>query len=640
MIVRMVSYVTTGYVAQLTDHTGQAYNSTCFFINPFHKLGFSERRMVMKLDFVNVSFIVFWTNANKNGLVSMDELDIGKQVYFNDVIMRKVVSFVNNVRDRQNLELVSVTMNDLSSRVPYISFDNDNSILDIYFTRVEPVMNVSIAGNDFKVMALTSSVRRACPDNPISQPNVCIFKMQHIIKRFSRQIYRLHIGGISDFERRLGYIPDHQLVLSRDLCDEFDQLKNVDSLVLRNLCLMSSVIQYWSSSECILTNQISSLCFHSIWFDHAEDIDNFVTIISGSVRKLYLSDCSGKTIMNIVGRLRNFSSKLKILYIAIDHRTFRTVDQARQLFTEVSKLTDKLHVCVCFSRFVCQPGFRILANVISSLPEFQQITAVELDLGPLRKSMRTYDQFFAGLPKMSQLRVLRLFGFPINYGCMDLWKAMLLSISQLSQITEFSVINLLRNIRTDELRAFCESLPANLSTLALHHVHQLQNDHVSLIAERCPHLDTFYVRDLRSVTSEGTIKALMEFRMLTKIAVCHSGPVTKQAYELLANHEVMPYIEAVILGGNRDHQSGTVLEDLLRRLPHLRVIGTWNRWRDCEYHLWRSSKAYKELLDASCYADCPGCGKDETLFDPPLYFEIGTNIKLNAACGYPVHEEK
>lgn len=49
----------------------------------------------------------------------------------------------------------------------------------------------------------------------------------------------------------------------------------------------------------------------------------------------------------------------------------------------------------------------------------------------------------------------------------------------------------------------------------------------------------------------------MEFRMLTKIAVCHSGPVTKQAYELLANRKAMPHIEAVILGGNRDHQSGS-----------------------------------------------------------------------------------
>ncbi|KAL3986208.1 hypothetical protein ACH3XW_41795 [Acanthocheilonema viteae] len=547
--------------------------------------------------------------------VSMDEWDIGRQVYFNDVIMRKVISFVNDVKHRQNLELVSITMKDLSSRVPYISYNNDNSILDIYFTRVEPVMNISIAGNNFKVTALTSSVRRTCADNPTSQSSVCILKMQHIIKRFSRQICRLHIGGISDFERRLGYIPDHQLVLSRDLCDEFDRLKNVDSLVLRNLCLMSSVIEYWSSSECVLTNRISSLCFHSIWFDHAEDIDNFVSIISGSVRKLYLSDCSGKTIMNIGGRLRTLPNKLDILYIAIDHRTFRTVDQARQLFKEMSKFANRLHICACFSRFVYQPGFRILVSVISLLPEFQQITTVELDLGPLRKNMRTYDQFFAGIPRMSQLRVLRLFGFPINYGCMDLWKMMLRSIAQLSQITEFSVINLLRNIRTDELKAFCESLPVNLSTLALHHVHQFQDDHFSLIAQRCPQLDTFYVRDLRSVTSEGIMKALMEFRMLTKIAVCHSGPVTKQAYELLANREAMPYIEAVILGGNRDHQSGIVPQALLHRLPQLRVIGTWNRWRDCEYHLWCNIKAYKELLDVSCYADCPGCGKDVSLID-------------------------
>uniref|UniRef100_A0A915PKB3 FBD domain-containing protein n=1 Tax=Setaria digitata TaxID=48799 RepID=A0A915PKB3_9BILA len=529
--------------------------------------------------------------------------------------MRSVVSFVNNIRDRQSLELSSRIMNNLSLRVPYISYNNDNGVLDMYFTRVEPVMNVSIAGNDFKVIALTSTVRRSCAENPVSQSGACILKIRRIIERFSKQIYCVNIGGISDFERRLGYIPDHQLVLSRDLCDELDQLTNVDTLVLRNLCLMSSVINYWSSSECVLTNHISNLCFHSIWFDHAEDIDNFVSIISGSVKKLYLSDCSGKTIMNVGGRLRALFTKLDILYIAIDYRTFRTADQARQLFKELSELAHQLHICACFSRFVCQPGFRILINVISLLPEFQQITTVELDLGPLRKNMRTYDRFFAGLPHMTQLRVLCLFGFPINYGCMGLWKQMLHSISQLSQITEFSVINLLRNIRTDELKAFCESLPTNLSTFALHHVHQLQDDHFSLIAQRCPRLDTLYVRDLRSITSDGIIKVLMEFRMLTKIAVCHSGPVTNQAYELLANREAMPHIEAVILGGNRDNQSGAVLEALLRRLPQFRVVGSWNRWRDCEYHLWRSSQAYRELLAASCYADCPGCGKDVSLID-------------------------
>uniref|UniRef100_A0A0R3RV96 F-box domain-containing protein n=1 Tax=Elaeophora elaphi TaxID=1147741 RepID=A0A0R3RV96_9BILA len=575
-----------------------------------------------------------------NVAVSMDEWDIVKQVYFNELIMRKVVSFVSDVRDRQNLELASIIMNDLSSRVPYISYNNDNSILDLYFTRVEPVMNIDVAGNEFKVAALTSSVRRACMDIPICQPKVCILKMHHIIKRFSRQIRRLRIGGISDFERRLGYIPDHQLVLSRDLCDEFDQLKNVESLVLRNLCLMSSVIEYWSGSKCVLTNGISSLCFHSIWFDHAEDIDNFVTgtggmlelelksIISKSVKKLYLSDCSGKTIMNIGRRLRALTTKLDILYIAIDHRTFRTVDQARQLFKEMSELACKLHICACFSRFICQPGFRILVNVISLFPEFQQITVMELDLGPSRKSIQIYQQFFTGVSKMSQLRVLRLFGFPISYGCIDFWRMMLRSIVQLSQITEFSVVNLLRNIRTDELDAFCKSLPPNLSTLALHHVHHLEDNHFSLIAQRCPGLDTLCVRDLRIVTSEGIMKALMEFRMLNKIAVCHSGPATRQAYELLANREAMPYIEAVILGGNRDHQNNSelsllkifmggtpVLEVLLQRLPQMRIVGTWDRWRECEYHLWCSSKAYKELLDASCYADCPGCGKDVSLID-------------------------
>ncbi|MCP9260669.1 hypothetical protein DINM_003890 [Dirofilaria immitis] len=488
-----------------------------------------------------------------NFLGNNDEWDAGKQVYFNDVIMRQVVSFVNDIKDRQNLELCSIIMNDLSSRVPYISYDNDNSVLDMYFTRVEPVMNISIAGNDFKVMALTSNVRRTCVNSPVSQSSNCILKMQNIIKRFSRQIHRLHIGGISDFERRLGYIPDHQgAAMNVFLPTEF-----------RDFASIVSVHNFWKRGK----------------------------IISLRLQR--------KTIMNIAERLRTLPTKLSILYIAIDHRTFRTVEQARQLFKEVSKLAKNC----------------IFVRVSRVLSANLQITTVELDLGPLRKNMRSYDQFFAGLPYMSQLRVLRLFGFLINYDCMNLWKLMLRSIAQLSQITELSIINLLRNIRIDELKAFCGSLPANLNTFALHHVHQLQDDHFSLIAQRCPRLDTLYVRDLQSVTSDGIMKALMEFRMLTKIAVCHSGPVTKEAYELLANREAMPHIEAVILGGNRDHQNDIVLKPLLHRLPQFRVVGTWNRWRDCEYHLWRSSKAYKELLDASCYADCPGCGKDVSLID-------------------------
>lgn len=51
------------------------------------------------------------------------------------------------------------------------------------------------------------------------------------------------------------------------------------------------------------------------------------------------------------------------------------------------------------------------------------------------------------------------------------------------------------------------------------------------------------------------MNALIEFRKLSKIAVSHSGPVTSQAYEMLADREAMPHIEAAILGGNRDQQS-------------------------------------------------------------------------------------
>lgn len=67
-----------------------------------------------------------------------------------------------------------------------------------------------------------------------------------------------------------------------------------------------------------------------------------------------------------------------------------------KLVQEVSEITNKLHICACFSRFICQPGFRTLVNVISMLPEVSQIVSMELDLGPVRRNIRLYERLFAG----------------------------------------------------------------------------------------------------------------------------------------------------------------------------------------------------------------------------------------------------
>ncbi|VDM97635.1 unnamed protein product [Thelazia callipaeda] len=553
------------------------------------------------------------SNSSNEFTDSEDEWTPEQQVYHNDVIMRKVVAFVSNIKDRRNLELSSRFFHNISKRVPFIDCGNSNTVLELVFTKLEPIMTLRIAGNEFNVRVITSHVRSNRSDGSLLQHESSMARIRSIIRRFSRQIYSLRVGGITDYERRLGYIPNHQLVLSRDLCAEFDSLKNIRSLVLRNICLVRPSILYWSGTDCFLSNRISSLCFHNIWFDSMRDMGNFMTMISSSVRRLYVSDSSGKTITNIETQIKNLGTKLDLLYLAIDYRAFRNLNQACQVFQGASEVAKDINVCICFSRFVSQAGFQILLNFVTLLPNYNKITVLELDLGSMRRNVDCCKQFFTALPRLTNLRVLHLFGHPIGHNCMQFWDEMLLSLEQLCSVTELSIVNLFRNIRSENFELFCRSLPVNLNVLSLQQVQHLKDNHFEIISARCPNLDTLYMLNLRSVTEDGLTKSITNLRKLTNLALYHSDAAVLKACKFLANRTWMPYIRAVILGCAKKKLDSSLVETLKYRLPHCKLLDS-GKWHEYECHLWSCRQSYEKLLAASSYADCPECGKDVSIF--------------------------
>ncbi|KHN81744.1 hypothetical protein Tcan_07185 [Toxocara canis] len=187
-----------------------------------------------------------WATSQKEEeqFVDDDVAYLKDQVYYNDYIMERIISFVPSIKDRVNIELCSKRMQRLSMRSPYSGFCLNNSVLDINYTMVDSTMSLNVAGNRVNVPSLTSAERIVTEELISEQPALCILITKALLNRFAKQIREVRLGGITDCERRLGYIPDHQLVVTRDLCRIFDALPNAWSLSLRNCCITAEVIQH------------------------------------------------------------------------------------------------------------------------------------------------------------------------------------------------------------------------------------------------------------------------------------------------------------------------------------------------------------------------------------------------------------
>ncbi|MFH4980973.1 hypothetical protein AB6A40_007682 [Gnathostoma spinigerum] len=148
---------------------------------------------------------------NNSSSVKENDIDEWKMIYNDEYIMRQIISYISSFKDRINLELTCSYLKYLSSKASYISFFDDNTALDLNFSRIDPVMSLMIAGNEITVPALVSSDRYTTDCLLESQPEPSVHILDKVVERCARQVQQLKLGGLTDCERRLGYLPEHQV---------------------------------------------------------------------------------------------------------------------------------------------------------------------------------------------------------------------------------------------------------------------------------------------------------------------------------------------------------------------------------------------------------------------------------------------
>lgn len=558
---------------------------------------------------------------NNDAENDMDE-ELVDMIYSNDYLMEKIISYLPYLRDRTNLELCCKRLRRLSLRSLYIKPLIENSLLELNFMKLESVMSIHVAGNRFNVPALVSAERAPFGNkSDVCQPERCISAVRSICNRFRKQIFSIKLGSITDEERRLGYIPDHQLVITKDLITCFESLHNLSSLAIRNCCLTSSTIDFLNANNSKVINELKSLCVHSIWFDRQIDCTQFVAVIGNRLRRLCLSDCGTRTLNAIASRLSRLNARLDSIYLAIDFRTFGDIKSARLALHQISAACCEVHICICVTNFINMAGSSVLFKTLPLLHEFPRITSVELDLGTIRtQNFYAYRGFFDGLVRMENLRTLRISGQPINRFTLQVWNFMVGGIGRLTKLKELAIHGIAQSVKSQQLSLLLYALPRCLSSFVLKQARHIGDRQIQALIETCPELETIYLCDVRCLENKTFISLLRELPKLRKVGISHCGQINTELFELLLSRRAVRNLDALIIAASKDPLSNEMIEELRRHFNMIDFAGAPYQYRDSEYKMWTTRKAFDELEAALSFASCPGCNKDISLIEDDDFY--------------------
>lgn len=580
----------------------------------------------------NNDLIVDKAISNEESAMASDTEDMNwvcecpiDKVFWNDLIMENIISHIPQVQDRARVELACSRLRELSQRSFYFENCINNSILDLFFENVAALLTVAVAGNAYDVHVLVSAdrIQITSPERD-HQPETSIEIIEAVCQRFVKQIRHIRIGGITDLERRLGYIADHQLVLTRDLVEAFEKCRNVTSLSIRNCCLTSSVIDFWCDETSKLIRKLNSVCIHNMWFDRTDDSLRFARMFSYDLRRISLSDCGLRTVTSIVTRLRAIGVILDTAFMTVDFRTFRSVNEAQTLFEQLASVTKEIHVCICITNFIDSPGSHVLFKALPLFSsDFKNITSIELDLGYIRRpNHHFYDEFFCGLVRLNGLRNLRLSGHSIVFATLPVWESMVSAIGDLRSLTELAIHGLARSLKANHLDMLFNVLPEKLKLFVFGRADNFTDDHLQALIERCPNLETLYLHQVRMIGSASFLRLLTELKKLKCIASYLSGQVYKPLFDKLIDRAAIRNVQAIIIASSREPFTNEQLEKLRNRYQMViwNTGGDQYRRQGWEYRMWATQESYEQLQSAFLFANCPECEKDLSLIDDDEFY--------------------
>uniref|UniRef100_A0A0N5AR95 F-box domain-containing protein n=1 Tax=Syphacia muris TaxID=451379 RepID=A0A0N5AR95_9BILA len=540
-------------------------------------------------------------------------------VFWNPILMERIISYVPLVKDRINIEKCCRRMRTISKRALYLKADADCSLLDMHFQTRKPEITVAFSGNEL-VLPVTVSDYRLSNDNGLTvQPLNTINRLKGFFRRFAKQVNSLRIGSIHDIQRRMSYVTDYELVLTSDLCETLSVLKNLYSLCIRNCLITCKVLDEWSSDESAFMRQIQSFCFHGIWFDKPADSDRFMSILKCEVRRLHLSKCGTEILCQIADRLSFLGVNLDYIYLLLNVHSVNKEYYIRESLKRLSRVCDELRLCISLSTMNAGEEQFLLIRTLRFISEYPKITVLELDVGfpdirvahRLQKFFRAYNVLFDFINVFLNPVLLELHDLPhlrtLRFSCATLekyqfpvWQGLFSGLLSLHTVTELAIRGICGKLTSSYIQRLCESLPGSL--------------------KRCRKLEVLLIIGAKDIQCEAVCYSLKKLRNLQCIALSSIATMSDDLVRLLCCKSETPSLEALSFGQLKMSFNSSTLGCLSRRFHHVKVTHSFccdERLNEGiqTTHLYQSQRGFQRILDGLSFGECPGCEKDLTLFE-------------------------
>ncbi|PAV71723.1 hypothetical protein WR25_12028 isoform A [Diploscapter pachys] len=482
-----------------------------------------------------------------------------KAVYSNDLIMCHILSYIPNVRDRAKVELCNNRMKYLSGKAKY-KFRTEQDHLGIQFRLLYSLVSFRYGNLCIHKPCLTLESRRddfierrdaAEPGEEVNylpnQTKQFMTVMNGMVKRFSKQIRRLTLGGIAK-DQDWG-VRNHQLIITEDLLRSIaTHLPSLTRISFNECGFGDQAIRYLASSECPIPQRIQELNIDGAWFDSKEENVKLIAFATTSLKKLSLRYFSYEMAFEFVARLRAMNHVLE--EISMDFPWISSGAECKRLMKEMSNQCKELRLRFAFewiedmyeivpTRCKVHPEIFQVASFACTLPN---VTSLHINARPTTpQHMADYTEFAAALRDLKNLRILELHGWTDPRVISTVNN----SLPHLTQLENISLLNLPRETPAEEITRFISALSSGVKEFCSHDV-VIDGSQLKLLTQRLRLLEKVDIAYARKLVSKDIEDMLHDMPTLREIYISNTA-VDVNSIAILLDKNILPKLEGGVL---------------------------------------------------------------------------------------------